>query len=145
MRLATEEDIKYLAPRLRQADKDEIKALVNMSAEDALMATFKTCEFPLVVVDHQPVAIFGVNPTKDVGWIWLMATPDLQKVGFPFLKECRKVVQMFNDKYPLLANFVDTRNELHLKWLKWCGFTFINKHEKYGYERLPFYEFVRIK
>ena len=144
MRKATEDDVKYLAPRLRQCDKDEIKANVGLPEEVALKLSAEASDFPLVVVDHKPVAIFGVVPKKDVAYIWMMATPELEKIGFPFLKECKRVVTMFNEKHPLLSNYVDARNELHIKWLKWCGFTFINKHEKYGVEQRPFYEFVRL-
>ena len=145
LRVATEEDANYLAPILRQCDKDEIKAHSNISAEDALIASIKLSELPLVVVDHKPVAIFGVVPNGDVGFVWLMATPDLQKIGFPFLRECMRVVQLFNDRYLVLSNFVDARNKLHIRWLKWCGFKFINKHKRYGVAQIPFYEFVRIK
>ena len=71
----------------------------------------------------------------------MMATPKLEN---RFSAKNANVVTMFNEKHPLLSNYVDAINELHIKWLKWCGFTFINKHEKYGVEQRPFYEFVRL-
>ena len=39
---------------------------------------------------------------------------------------------------------VDARNELHIKWLKFMGFKFIQRHENFGVAKLPFYEFLRI-
>ena len=54
------------------------------------------------------------------------------------------VVEIFQKRYRVLYNFIDARNTLHIKWLKWCGFTFIQKHYDYGYEKRLFYEFVRI-
>ena len=144
MRKATEEDVLYLASRLRQCDSDEIKANVGIPNEVALRFSMEASDYPLVVVHKKPVAIFGVVPKKNVAYIWMMATPELEKISFVFLKECRKVVKMFNNKYPLLANYVDARNELHIKWLRWCGFIFINKHEKFGIEQSPFYEFVKL-
>ena len=39
---------------------------------------------------------------------------------------------------------MDARNDLHIKWLKWMKFTFINKVNEFGYEKKPFYEFIKI-
>ena len=49
-----------------------------------------------------------------------------------------------NKEYPLLVNYVDARNKVAIRWLRFLGFTFIRKIEKYGVGRKPFYEFVRI-
>ena len=59
-----------------------------------------------------------------------------------FLRESRKVVNLLNHKYKLLWNYVDCRNELHLRWLKWCGFKFLRKIN-YGVNQKPFYEFIK--
>ena len=72
-----------------------------------------------------------------------MATNDLQKIQIAFLKECRKVIKVFNKKYRILWNYVDCRNQLHIRWLKWCGFRFINKTNR-GILNKPFYEFIKI-
>lgn len=145
-RLSTLDDVKYLAPRLRKADKQEILASVGLAPYDALLQSFlnSTMCFTIVNTKDVPVGIFGVtNFSNNVGGIWAMATDELQKIKISFLKECQEVVKLFNRKYKILWNFVDCRNELHIKWLKWCGFTFINK-QKYGVLNKPFYEFIRI-
>ena len=85
--------------------------------------------------------MFGVS--KD-GAIFLLASNEIKRIRFSFLRESRKVVDFLNTKYPILWNFVDCRNELHLRWLKWCGFKFLRKI-KYGVSQKPFYEFIRIK
>jgi hypothetical protein len=93
---------------------------------------------------NEPVGIFGVTDCGDgTGAIWLLATDELARIQIAFLKECRKVVNVLNKKYKILWNFVDCRNQLHIKWLKWCGFQFINK-KNYGVLDKPFYEFIRI-
>jgi hypothetical protein len=33
---------------------------------------------------------------------------------------------------------------VHIKWLRWMGFTFISSHPKFGTEGRLFLEFVRI-
>jgi hypothetical protein len=47
-------------------------------------------------------------------------------------------------RFPLLHNFTDARNVVHHRWLRWLGFNFIARHERYGAAGLPFLEFVRI-
>jgi hypothetical protein len=145
-RLTTIEDIKYLAPRLRKADKQEILASTGFLPYEALHFSFLCSTMCFTIVNNKniPVAIFGVTDCKEnVGGIWAMATNELEKIKLSFLKECKAVIELLNKKYKILWNFVDCRNELHIKWLKWCGFTFLNK-QKYGVLNKPFYEFIRI-
>jgi len=91
-----------------------------------------------------PVGIFGDNGCGNGGGaIWLLASEGLTTAQISFLRQCRDVVKVLNTKYKILWNFVDCRNSLHIKWLKWCGFKFINK-QNYGVLNKPFYEFIRI-
>jgi len=69
---------------------------------------------------------------------------DLKKISLSFIRNCKGVCDILQKDYQLLNNFVDARNTLHINWLKWMGFSFINKHQRYGVERRLFYEFVKI-
>ena len=145
-RLTSLEDIKYLAQRLRYEDKQEIIASTGLKPYEALLKGYleNVIVFTIVNTKNKPVGIFGVNDCGNgLGAIWLVATNDLSTVQISFLRQCREVVKVFNNKYKILWNFVDCRNSLHIKWLKWCGFKFINK-QKYGVLNKPFYEFIRI-
>ena len=141
-RLATKKDLKYLAPRLRFEDKREILSTAGMFPYTALYYSYlkSTIVFTIVNDKKEPVAIFGIALN---GAIWLLATDKLKDIQFAFLKENKKVIDFLNTKYKILWNFVDCRNSLHIKWLKWCGFKFINK-KKYGVLNEPFYEVIRI-
>ena len=145
-RLTTLEDIKYLAPRLRQEDKQEILAGSGLTPYEALLIGFKNSVVVFTIFNpkNKPVGIFGINNYgNDIGVIWLLATKDLAKIQIAFLKECREVIKFLNTKYKILWNFVDCRNQLHIKWLKWCGFKFIRKLNR-GVLQKPFYEIIRI-
>ena len=145
-RLTTLEDIKYLAPRLRQEDKQEILAGSGLLPYEALHIGFKNAVIVFTIFNpkNKPVGIFGVDDLGNgVGGIWLLATKDLAKIQIAFLKECREVIKFLNTKYKILWNFVDCRNQLHIKWLKWCGFKFIRKLNR-GVLQKPFYEIIRI-
>ena len=145
-KLTTLEDIKYLAPRLRQEDKQEILAGSGLTPYEALLIGFKNSVIVFTIFNpkNKPVGIFGINNCgNDIGVIWLLATKDLAKIQIAFLKQCREVVKFLNTKYKILWNFVDCRNQLHIKWLRWCGFKFIRKLNR-GVLQKPFYEIIRI-
>ena len=145
-RLTTLEDIKYLAPRLRQEDKQEILAGSGLTPYEALHIGFKNAVIVFTIFNpkNKPVGIFGVDDLGNgVGGIWLLATKDLAKIQIAFLKQCREVVKFLNTKYKILWNFVDCRNQLHINWLRWCGFKFIRKLNR-GVLQKPFYEIIRI-
>jgi hypothetical protein len=145
-RLTTLEDIKYLAPRLRQEDKQEILAGSGLTPYEALHIGFKNAVIVFTIFNpkNKPVGIFGVDDVGNgIGAIWLLATKDLAKIQIAFLKECREVIKFLNTKYKILWNFVDCRNQLHIKWLKWCGFKFLRKTNR-GVLQKPFYEIIRI-
>lgn len=131
VRASQGEDAYYLAPRLREADKNEIAAASGLDPLAALLVgliTSQPCR-TICAADSEPIGIFGVVPDKEdknVGSVWMMATDRIEEPrnATPFLRQCRDWVEVMNGMYPTLWNAVDARNELHLKWLKWCGFEF---------------------
>jgi hypothetical protein len=95
-----------------------------------------------------PIIMFGTCPhpaDEMVGAVWLLATDEIVNYRLEFLKRCKPYVELMQDKYPILMNFTDCRNDVHHKWLRWCGFFFINKVKGFGPEGHPFYEVVRIR
>ena len=146
LRVATEEDCIYLSKRLRQEDFQEIKAVSGFSPLLSLIIGLKASDVPLVICNkkNKPVAMLGVVPQGLFGAIWMVGTEDLKKISLSFIRNCKGVCDVLQKNYQLLNNFVDARNTLHINWLKWMGFSFINKHQRYGIERRLFYEFVKI-
>jgi hypothetical protein len=147
VRLASEDDAAYLAPRLRKEDLDEIRANSGRDPLEALLYGVQVSTPAYTIIhDNNPVAIFGAGPLPfpNLGFIWMLGSPELMKCQIPFLRQSKRwIEQMHTDVAPMLCNVVDARNEVHIKWLKWCGFTFIKRHEEFGVERRPFLEFAR--
>ena len=139
-------DCLTLGHNLRKEDEAEIKALVNLKGPQALILGFTHSHICISIFtsDHKICGMFGVQGQigKDAA-VWMLASKDIEKVTIPFLRQNKAVINFINQLHPVLHNVVDARNTLHLKWLKWCGFTFINK-QNIGYENKPFYSFVRI-
>lgn len=140
-------DAEHMAPRLRPADVDEVWAASGSSPMVALTRGLYYSVSPIVGVDAQdlPVCMGGVVPSGDplVGLIWMLGTTDIESHRLSFLRRSRPWVEQWNGEFPLLTNVVDERNQLHIRWLRWLGFTFIARHPRYGFERRPFLEFVR--
>ena len=140
-------DVYLIAPNLRAEDVAEIKAASGSTPVIALTQGLENSE-TCYTADwgNEPFLMFGVVPIDDItGAVWLLGTPKIAEVSRAFLRESRRIVDELHDVSPLLFNYVDERNEVHIKWIKWLGFEFINRHEEYGHEGRPFLEFVRIR
>ena len=145
----TVDDIVYIAPRLREADHQECLAATGREPLTVLLDGLRISDltFTLRSPEGERIGLLGVAPShlEGAGAIWLCATTDIYKYQMAFLRRSKEFLPLLQKRYLVLHNCVDARNTVHIKWLKWMGFTFINKHEHYGAARLPFYEFVRIQ
>ncbi|MBY3320706.1 MULTISPECIES: phage protein Gp13 family protein [Rhizobium] len=143
------EDVTYLAPRLREADRQELLAAgapgPEQSLRDGLMLS-KNC---ISVVDDEDraVAMFGVcpSPVEGLGYIWLLGSDDIKQNKTRFLRRSKQWVDTFHQDFTVLTNYVDQRNEVHITWLRWLGFKFLRIVNAPGPGNLPFYEFARIR
>lgn len=149
-RPSTPEDVAYLAPRLRKEDVEEVLAAGGVSVEGSLMEGVLSPDGCFTAIDEEsrPVLMFGTVPhpiDQLVGCIWLLASEDISKHRLDFLRKTRPFVDHFHERYPILMNFTDCRNTVHHRWLRWCGFSFINTVKGLGPGDHPFYEVVRLR
>jgi hypothetical protein len=148
VRQSTQDDVEYLCDNLRPEDREEVLAS-HGSTREALQVGFDESEecWTITVKDTGEIAgIYGLaRYDDDVAVPWLLTTPAIKKVWLPFLRGSRKWVEEANQKYPLLTNAVDADYTVAINWLRFVGFTFIKKHEKWGVGNKPFLEFVRIR
>lgn len=141
------EDVEALAPRLRQADIDEIRAASGLDPETALRLSRQVSSLCFTVFgESKQIAMFGVraedNPS--IGRIWMLGSDEIHDHRFGFLRMSKPWVALLQERYPILYNYIDARNSAHIRWLDWLGFTFINEVQNYGFEQRLFYQFVRI-
>jgi hypothetical protein len=146
VRLSTLADAKFLAPRLRPEDVQEVRAVgkTPLSALKAGVRLSKECY--TVETKDGPVAMFGVTPTHDpvLGLVWLLGSPDLLKIKLTFLRHSRTWLKNLFGDFRLVGNIVDSRNELHTHWLRWLGFRMIRPvHVAPGIP--PFLEFAKFQ
>jgi len=151
IRVARYDDAAVIAPLLREADKREIAANSGLAPEVALKESYATSsEIRLAChSDGTPIAIFGIGPNplqETMGIPWMVGTDELAKHSLPLVRDARKWVERQLSTYPILSNFVDSRNTTHLRWLRHIGFH-IDETPKYiGVDpTVPFYQFIRSK
>ncbi len=140
----TEDDLKWLAKHMRQADIDEVWAAGRVRPREAIdrsMDTEGTCG--VGYVDGTPVCAFGIGRLSILnlmGIPWLLGTNDLIVAAPHFLRRSRDYILAAQDEFRLLENHVDARNTETLKWLNWLDFT-VDPAEPFGPDRLPFHRF----
>lgn len=143
---ATPEHITQMLGRIRQADIDEFAAGHSLTPERAMDIGLKISSHCWAGIWHgRAIAIAGLYPTSFVGdhaHPWMVGTRDLERpeVRRDFLELSRSMVRYMVSIYPNLDNWVDARNRLAVRWLKWLGFT-MHAPEPYGPQGLPFLYF----
>lgn len=149
IRPATVADAISLAPRLRKADLDEMKAITSVPPEVALTEGVKTgTETFAAERDGLVVALFGIHHfpglNEQEATVWMLGSDDALRDKPAFLRVARDFLKRAHQRFPLLWNVIDCRNTVHINWLKRMGFIAIRKHEHLGIEQRPFFEFIRI-
>lgn len=148
LRRAELADADALAPRLREEDLQEILAADGRSPVIVLREGIASSD-PCWAVSNTGdllVALFGVIPdSRDSrqGKIWLLGAPALLEQPLSVSRLSRCWVEELQQRYPVLWNYVDSRNTVHVRWLERCGFKIIRRIEEFGVERRPFLEVER--
>lgn len=140
-------DVEYVARHMRPADIKEVEAL-GYSPLDALRASVKASPHVHTIVEPNtgyPAAILGVADPKieGLGVIWMLGTELISEYPQSFLRNSRPTLeQLFVDtNCKTFYNVVHSENSLHIKWLKWLGFTLSGDHVKVnGHRFIPFHK-----
>lgn len=139
---ATEAHIIPVAEGMRESDIQEITASFGVTPLVAVTESFKCSPLCWTIMQGEEViGMFGVGSDgSERGSPWLLATPALEDSGMTFLRQSRSYVQKMLRNHSFLENWVDARNLVSIKWLKWCGFEF-DEPRPFGVEQRPFLRF----
>lgn len=152
VRPATPADADSLAPRLRQADLNEIAAATDESPVAVLRRGVEESGVCFAIVSPSDPSevwgLFGSTPLPAsplVGSVWLLGSDQLTRIAYRFLRQSKPWLdRLFGDR-KLLCNVVDARNTVHVRWLRWLGFRFVSRRENFGRNGEAFIEFCKIK
>ena len=104
----------------------------------------------LPIMAQAPSGVYFTSPSGKIagmagvgkqGDIWMLCTPVIHEQPTLFARQAKRYVDSREE--PLLWNIVDSRNEAHLKLLKFLGFKFLRKL-KHGANYVTFIEFCRV-
>ena len=143
---ATQEHVRAMSGRIRQADIDEFEAGYSLTPEKAMKVGIMVSTHCWTgICDGRPVAMAGLFPVSFIGDTarpWMVGTRDLERpeVRRQFLLLSKSVLRYMASLYPNLENHVDARNKLAIRWLKWLGFT-MHDPSPHGPLGMPFCHF----
>tara|TARA_B100000795_G_C22698922_1_gene398789 strand:- start:71 stop:529 length:459 start_codon:yes stop_codon:yes gene_type:complete len=144
-REATRQDVEELSEKMRKADAEEVMASSGLTPIQALTKGFELSKGLSIIHKDELIGMFGVAEVgEDIGSPWMLGSDKIPEIKKDLLTQALDWVIRTNKEYPLLVNYVDVRNKVAIRWLKFLGFSFVRKIPYYGVGRVPFYEFVRI-
>jgi hypothetical protein len=139
--------VDWIAGRLRAADRAEVFAATGENPDVVLYRSWITSVYRWSIVHRgEIIGLFGLAPAAlmgDTGVPWLLGTDALENIKLSFVKQSIRFVGQMLLLYPVLANWVDARNTLSVKWLKRLGFVLSAAPQPYGFEQRPFYYFEK--
>jgi hypothetical protein len=141
IRQATFNDCLYLAGNLREADYLEVEASGYDSALECLLIGLESQDTTYVGCDcdDKPFLICGTREDESGGLVWAMGTDDIMNHKKEFIAISRVWLDKCHEKYDELHNCVHSKNEEHINWLRWLGFSFGQPIKNYkGEEFIPF-------
>lgn len=126
---ATVEHAEVIGADPRPADVVECWASHRLTVREALGHGITTGKSYAVLMDEEPVMIFGALPFSilgGIGVVWALGSRAMERadVRRAFLKHSAEVLAEVRRWYPAMVyNFVDVRNRDAIRWLRWLGFT----------------------
>jgi len=128
----------HIAKNLRAQDLDEIEAMASASPADALQTSLALSSHGYCVVgrDGFPCAMFGAapHPLPGVGVVWMLGTDGIRRETHSIARLTRQYFSTLNEAYSVLWNFIDARNTVSLRWLRWGGFELLRDVEFNGHQ-----------
>lgn len=132
----------HIAAHMRQQDLDEIEAMG--SGADALHLSIQLSSHGYCIMDRdgKPCAMFGAapHPLPGVGVVWMLGTDGIRREAVGISRRTRRYFNELNTAYPVLWNYIDARNTVSLRWLRWGGFKLLSDVDINGH---PFHLFAR--
>lgn len=135
---------------MREEDVAEVRAQSGATPGQALLLAYLRSELCMSMISRHGnvIGMWGVVPEGDkVGRIWMLGTQamlDDSQDRRTFLRQSKDMLRELHHRFALLFNEVDARNTVHIRWLRWMGFTFVRYRPNYGAEGRAFYEFCKV-
>lgn len=139
LRPATLNDAVSLAPRLRAADKAELRACGHLDTEMVLIESIVLSDEAWAYeAGGKVLALMGVVGEDTYGVPWLLGSDELFNHRKAIMQLPFEYVPRWVEKYGKLMNIVHTGNHRSVRWLKYIGFTLGEPVQFNGHFFYPF-------
>jgi hypothetical protein len=148
IREATLADAVWLADHLREEDLRELNSAQSGRLPKAILArALGVSSYAFVAQKPEGlVCIGGVAPIGDgAGSAWLLGSDLMTGNKLALGRVSRQCVDLMHRDHRIIYNHADSRNALHLRWLRWCGFKELPPTTTFAEDGTPFIPFFRIK
>ena len=137
-------DVEPIAESIRKSDREELRML-DADPTQALLYPFtqKNSTIYTLFSKKKPIAMLGVGLDeykKDRAQVWMLATTDLEDNYFSFLRGSRSVVDLLQENYKTIYNYIPKNDMRTQAWLSFCGFEFeTNIYNINNYQFIKFF------
>ena len=127
-----------VASNLRQEDLEEcVEGHGIYPTIDIPLASLRGSCVSFTVPDGRTAGLAGIEEDER---IWMLCTPAIHDFPITFAREAKRFID--NRSESKLWNYVDKRNTVHIKLLKYLGFRFLDE-VLFGPNQLPFIKFEK--
>ena len=146
--ISEQQHADFLSKNLRQSDIDEVWSAYWLTPANAIQSVLnKSAHSYTWLYKDEPVAMFGAQKTTVIGNVgspWFLGTNRMTELFSTLYRNSGYFIDLMHDDFPMLENYVDCRNALSIRWLRWCGFEF-DSPKRYGIENELFMRFWRYR
>jgi len=124
----TDDDIEYIAAKMRWADIREIRAAGDTRNLFDVVADSVADSSMCVAVEHNGALLcVGGAASRSLlsgnGIPWMLCAQDIERHSKLFLLHGAQCISVLLLRYAMLENYVDANNVKSIRWLKKMGFT----------------------
>lgn len=134
--LATADDAIGVGDSMRKQDQEEVWASGRWTPVGVCLNSYRISQMTYTwLVNGIPCALFGVAKLTNIengGSPWMLGTQAVDDYPVQVLRVSKKWVAEMKSRFTYLENWVYSKNETSIRWLKdWCGFN-IGEPMPYG-------------
>lgn len=141
---ATKELVEKMKGKIRKADHQESLASHGVDADQGIQIAMSTSKLTwIALLKGEPAMIFGVGKLSlfsSEATPWLMGTRLMGKLKIRMIKDFKPYIKKMFELADVLENYVDERNKVSQKWLRFMGFK-MDEPKPYGFQKKPFRRF----
>lgn len=122
MRLPTDADMACLAAHMRRSDVEELALLCGLPPLEAVIESVRVSDPDFLFAAHADGGLLCIGGCSVLGAPWLLGTELLGRHVLRLTRDARRAAALMLQRYPLLRNVIDARQERTITWLLAVGF-----------------------